>query len=81
MLGCVHHGQPTMILHSIKIGNIRNIRDVMRIYCFGRLCLAARLLCCSLRDGLDNIRRSWKREKRWLTEAVSCHMDDVYFFM
>ena len=40
--------------------------------------MAAHLLSCSLREGLDNIRRSWKRLKRRLTEAASCHMDDMY---
>ena len=40
--------------------------------------MAAHLLGCSLGEGLDNIRRSWKRTKRRLTEAVSCHMDDMY---
>ena len=36
------------------------------------------LLDCSLGEGLHNIRRSWKRLKRRLAEAVSCHMDDMY---
>ena len=40
--------------------------------------MAAHLLGCSLREGLDNIRRSWKRSKRRLGEAVSCHMDVMY---
>ena len=41
--------------------------------------VAAHLLGCSLREGLDNIRRSWKRLKRRPTEAASCHVDDMSF--
>ena len=37
--------------------------------------MAAHLLGCSLGEGLDNIRRSWKRLTRRLAETVSCHMD------
>ena len=40
--------------------------------------MAAHLLGCSLREGLDNVRRSWKRLKRRLAEAASCHMEDMY---
>ena len=40
--------------------------------------VAAHLLGYSLGEGLDNIRRSWKRLKRRLTEAVSWQMDDMY---
>ena len=35
MLGYVHRGHPTMILHSIKIWNICIVCNFMRIYCFG----------------------------------------------
>ena len=34
MLGHMHGGQPSMILHSIKICNICNVCNFMRIYCF-----------------------------------------------
>ena len=40
--------------------------------------MAAHLLGCSLREGHDTVRHSWKRSKRQLAEAVSCHMDDMY---
>ena len=40
--------------------------------------MAAHLLGCSLGERLDNTRRSRKRLERRLTEAVSCHMDDMY---
>ena len=34
MLGYVHDGQPTVILHSVKIWNICNVRNFMRTFCF-----------------------------------------------
>ena len=40
--------------------------------------MAAHLLGCSLGEDLDSNRRSWKRVKRRLTEALSRHMDDMY---